>query len=445
MWEHSELQTSAGALQNLIRHPLRGTPRRATRRPPSGPGFLSRGGMLLTLLITLSACQVDPLQEEQKSVPVEDAPVEEAFHFRYARTKHQHQRVFTSATRIGEYTLKIPEEALSVAIVVRSENTNTFLCTDHGRNVCRLAGDPQFYIETPLGRAQIQGGDSKLVYDYQSFALFFPNDGSVRRMPPGTYRFPLAAARNGALISEAVDIDIYYKIPTEERARLEVNLFVVEGVNSEIQSSSQAEANAVLVSALRILREEFAEHPVWDIDLQLRMRYLPHSGAYAILESEVELQTLFRAHPTPSEGTRVNVFLVEQLQYLPAGVVGLSPRIPGPYLIDGTIRSGIVVEYLEDREQAGEEGRTLAWIIAHELGHYLGLYHTTEINGAAQVVGHDSMEDTASCTDTALQSEGTLGCPDAGNVMFPYIQDTSEFKLTEDQGTVLRLNPVVTP
>src|SRR5438309_445465 len=45
---------------------------------------------------------------------------------------------------------------------------------------------------------------------------------------------------------------------------------------------------------------------------------------------------------------------------------------------------------------------------AHEIGHYLGLYHTSERDGSE----HDPIDDTPEC------AAGDSACPDAANVMF---------------------------
>lgn len=73
-------------------------------------------------------------------------------------------------------------------------------------------------------------------------------------------------------------------------------------------------------------------------------------------------------------------------------------------------------------------------IAAHEIGHYLGLGHTTELNGAA-----DLLEDTPACADIANGP-----CPDADNLMFP-ISVLREPILTPDQVFVIERSPLLSP
>ena len=104
----------------------------------------------------------------------------------------------------------------------------------------------------------------------------------------------------------------------------------------------------------------------------------------------------------------------------------------------------------------------VAYIAAHEGGHWLGLYHTTESLGDA----FDPLADTAKCPcDTCVpladrkqctNPDPTLPSPVTGanciksascgggeNLMFWLLDDTSTGALTCEQGAVMRANPVV--
>lgn len=127
----------------------------------------------------------------------------------------------------------------------------------------------------------------------------------------------------------------------------------------------------------------------------------------------------------------INVFLVDAIQVTSAIdtgsalVMGLAGGIPGPPLEVGTRRSGVVVSL---RPSGGPD--LLGRIIAHEVGHFLGLFHTTEQSSTGTQVVYDTLADTPE-NDTA-------------NLMH-WLESTNSFTLTPDQAGVMHANPWVTP
>ncbi len=131
----------------------------------------------------------------------------------------------------------------------------------------------------------------------------------------------------------------------------------------------------------------------------------------------------------------VNVFFVAEMA--DGNVIGISQGIPGPIGLHGTPGSGVVLtaEFLGSRGGNQLTGQ----ILAHELGHWLGLFHTSEIAGGF----FDPIADTAQCDNIAqLVQNGTFDqCPDFLNLMFPFANGAAN-ALTADQGSVLLANPV---
>lgn len=159
-----------------------------------------------------------------------------------------------------------------------------------------------------------------------------------------------------------------------------------------------------------------------------------------------ELRGLFGlAGELRPKSARVSVFLVSTLNALgqPAakGVTGQIAGVPG---LAGHFGNGIAVAMnAEDVSAAmkgdasgtkagNEYGRTLA----HEIGHYLGLWHTTEVNGKL----HDTVTDTDTCKLKA--GEAIIdpdACPGAAkNVMFPVSMASA---LSSGQAVVARRHP----
>lgn len=147
-------------------------------------------------------------------------------------------------------------------------------------------------------------------------------------------------------------------------------------------TAASARTDARLQDALRelgaILRP--AAIAVGDVD------YVQVTGAEAsalrVIDSSdgptSELARLFRLSAR-AEGERLNVFLVRSIapEAAEGGIaLGIAGGIPGPPGLHGTMHSGIVVAF--DRAVVGSDARVVAQVMAHEIGHYLGLFHVRE-------------------------------------------------------------------
>jgi hypothetical protein len=106
----------------------------------------------------------------------------------------------------------------------------------------------------------------------------------------------------------------------------------------------------------------------------------------------------------------VDVFVVDSL---PPGVLGLSLGSPG--FPDRGTTYGVVVRVLD--------GRIAAWPVAHELGHFLGLYHP-EDRDRAGAIHRDPLDDTEPATGNLMDSGGGTS-------------------ITPDQAWVLRRSPLL--
>ena len=140
----------------------------------------------------------------------------------------------------------------------------------------------------------------------------------------------------------------------------------------------------------------------------------------------------------------------------------MSGGVPGPATLHGTARSGVAVSLADllDAKKSGDEAKlakakaTTEIIWAHEGGHYLGLYHTTERNGQAlssdgnAIVGKDPLSDTAVCPDSAdgdgdkVLKASECSSHDGGNLMF-WSPGNDARTLTSHQGSVLTKSAIV--
>jgi hypothetical protein len=156
-------------------------------------------------------------------------------------------------------------------------------------------------------------------------------------------------------------------------------------------------------------------------------------------------------------------------------LAGIDGTIPGPSLFPGLLNSGAAVALEDFFVNPARPGKTcgptfnavdcnldyLAYISAHETGHWLGLYHDTEADGML----FDPLTDTPTCPCSACvtlakgQSCGkgspppevdaqactvSASCSGGDNLMFWLYQDGfSQGTVTSQQGAVVRLNPAV--
>ena len=119
------------------------------------------------------------------------------------------------------------------------------------------------------------------------------------------------------------------------------------------------------------------------------------------------------------------------------GLYGQSGGVPGTLV--STANSAVYISWLTNAGRDGEfeefEVLLLGETMAHEVGHYLGLFHPVE----ATYDYYDALEDTVECTSYS-KCEGQLG----ENLMFPYplcsfTDCEPQGELTDDQGAVMNL------
>ncbi len=183
----------------------------------------------------------------------------------------------------------------------------------------------------------------------------------------------------------------------------------------------------------------------------------------------------------------LNLFLVDDIIQSAGGggtILGIDGAIPGPSSVGGTVKSGAVVNIssLSSSTFCSDTFNPMlcgpdqvAYISAHEGGHWLGLYHTTETNGLLYDPLADSPRCVCStecvspalaakccdfntgeypngqpCTDTLTRMSGSVcnsttkpQCAGANHLMFWVIDETSVGHFSAEQSAVVRANPLV--
>ncbi|MBN1944585.1 MAG: hypothetical protein JW797_02870 [Bradymonadales bacterium] len=226
----------------------------------------------------------------------------------------------------------------------------------------------------------------------------------------------------------------YYLLEkSQEGSQLAINLYFV-GVPG-IQAST-ASTNTNLQEMIDAMRTIYGRAGItistvryFDITGDNQTRYQIIRNINAIFEL---LALSSSPGDTLADNLSVNIFLIQDFAIPEApGLLGLSAGIPGIPGLHGTHGSGLVFTSVNLGYDNGNLGQTMA----HEVGHYCGLRHTTEHDRST-----DPISDTPSCIDPNL---GAI-CSDSTNLMFPFsISGVDQTTITSGQAQVLRWCPLV--
>ncbi|TMB07502.1 MAG: hypothetical protein E6J64_04910 [Deltaproteobacteria bacterium] len=210
-------------------------------------------------------------------------------------------------------------------------------------------------------------------------------------------------------------------------------------------------------------------------DMQPWVKSSPDFNANINIDDETPCSPLSRLFTLSQPGNQINIFLVNGFKNAAGSainIVGIDGTIPGPSSIGGTVSSGAAANGsdLIDTRNCGSTFSpatcgpdAVAYIVAHEAGHFMGLYHTTEQAGDS----FDSLSDTSkcACSDCAptasrnacgATSSPTLmfkrycvspaslpACGGGNNLMFWFLDVESNGTVSPQQGQVMRANPMV--
>lgn len=216
--------------------------------------------------------------------------------------------------------------------------------------------------------------------------------------------------------------------PTQGRCDLALHLTGADGLTAET-----APDDARLTSALDRVRAIFGEVGIEIGDVHYFDVADPSLRTIVLEEDTCEggdLDTLLASGAEAAPPGAVPLFLVERFQCvvlggidLGQGIGGIAGGIPGAPFVRGTPGAGVAVAtgaFLDDPA-------AFAVLLAHELGHFLGLFHTKEndLFGGAEV--YDPISDTP---DDARAEDNLM-----------YFSPRAETALTDGQGFVLRTAP----
>ncbi len=244
-------------------------------------------------------------------------------------------------------------------------------------------------------------------------------------LPPGRPEVPVSATVKAQALGELC-VRVWSRASQGSELTLNVYLNTLAG---ESAASPPAYVSRAFLETGRILD---------DVGINLTTNYLEldpeMAERYRIIRDNAALDGLVsESYAPPTVSTlSLNVFLVDGL-FPESAVIGISRGIPGPSGVHGTKASGVVIsgEYLRE---GGAGGGT---VIAHEIGHFLGLFHTTEQSRTR----FDPLDDTGECEPGMSDFVNPREC-DTRNLMWPWLESAAG-NLTRDQSWVLRRNPLV--
>jgi len=324
----------------------------------------------------------------------------------------------------GEVTYTVPDGAVSSMV----------WCGEWGNDMLGAL----WYFDGPSGR--LYDGDAPT----SSFRAEFLDD-LVPVVLPMTPDVPLVAGEHKANIwidspggEQTVTCGAVHRVSSVgNSANVRVELVFV-GLG-DVDASTAAD-DAELQIAVEQLRAEWES-----AGINAQISYADFTGdaaKYSVVDMSdsdySEFNALLRT-ANPTDDKTVTFFLVEELNYAGATTLGLSAGPPGAATLQGTSKSGVVITTVDLRDAPEDVGK----IMAHEGGHFLGLYHTTEKDGNT----HDPISDTSKC-DASNDGDGngvvnSSECSGKGaeNVMW-WTLTSGTATLSSDQGWVGRRNPV---
>ncbi len=357
----------------------------------------------------------------------EDAPVEEELRDDLNLTIYSGRLENGLSGRIN---IEIPFGVDSFLIEVRGKRGKYYLTefvTPSGKELIEAA------LYTTRGAREIPG-----LVDW-----LYPNE-PTQSVEEGTYQIIVRGtdAFNGSNLSE--DIKVYVYTPQskpEETCGVRLD-FLVDDAALSLASFDAAVARIVQEVDLnyRQIGIKVTDYQTYRVDLQSSDIDLDDGSVVGVVD-EVLAKTVSNG---AARENSIHILLVRRIggsanpTFDPAGY---SMGLPGRYAHDrGTAAVMVSTELYADGSGALDvEG--LASSLAHEIGHYLGLYHTSERNGR----DHDPIADTPEC-------ESEFSCTDdfRRNLM------TSSFwlkggppsfrnRFSEGQGQIMRGHPLCEP
>jgi hypothetical protein len=254
------------------------------------------------------------------------------------------------------------------------------------------------------------------------------------------------AARGGCLALDPVayvdasgsvgDLHIVTRRGASSASRIDVNVFVVGSTDI---------TDAEVMAAVARMSEVYVGGGAAMIG-EVSMSTLAWDDPY--VDAEGEEADELRAAAIADNSRAINVLFVQDFNEV--GTLGIAAGIPGPNGIMGTVASGVIISVDTHLDGDGSALLTdmMGETLAHELGHQIGLFHTSEDDGSE----FDGIADTPECdADFDVDGDGELTaeeCESADGRNFMFWTSSDEFRqdqMSATQSAVLRDSVIARP
>jgi hypothetical protein len=259
----------------------------------------------------------------------------------------------------------------------------------------------------------------------------YPNTPRLS-LDAGTYKILLRAETpSGARPDEEVEIRFYAKKQTEfETCGIHMDFLVDEN------AIDAADIEVAIDRATKWVNELYAPLGVQVADYQIVPITLPNPNfnpedGESVKGQISDVLSQARAQGKARAGS-VHIVVVHQIGG--ADPSGYAMGLPGPFDADRPNSAVLVSTSAYTDSQGFLDVDGMASTIAHETGHFLGLYHTSEKSGEI----HDPINDTPECSGSV--------CPATfhENIMTPG-GGSDRITVTEGQAFVLKQHPLCQP